>query len=190
MRAETVRKILGTAEQVIGKLVAKSDGNPELLRLQGSMLYEFAQTYATQGDTAKADETARKAFTIAERLAKAEPGNAARQRDLAVAHLWVGNVLATQGGHHAEALQSYRDGLAIIDRMAKAKPGNTDWDSDLMVAYNKVGAALMAQGDLAEALNSYRDGLAIADRLAKAEHPAITADRATSPSAKRGSATS
>ena len=161
MRTETVRKILGTAEQVIGKLVAKSDGNPELLRLQDSMLDEFAQTYATQGDIAKADESARKAFTIAERLAEDEPGNAARQRDLAVAHLWVGNVLAAQG-HLAEALQSYRDGLAILERMAKANPGNPDWNADLLVVQNKVGTMLMQEGDLPAALQSFREGLAIA----------------------------
>ena len=38
MRTETVRKILGTAEEVIGKLVAKSPDNLELLRIQGAML--------------------------------------------------------------------------------------------------------------------------------------------------------
>ena len=58
MRTETVRKILGIAEQVIGKLVEKSEDNPELLDLQATMLHEFAQTYAFQGDTTKANEAA------------------------------------------------------------------------------------------------------------------------------------
>jgi hypothetical protein len=34
MRTETVRKILGSAEEVIAKLVAKSPDNLELLRMQ------------------------------------------------------------------------------------------------------------------------------------------------------------
>ena len=93
MRTETVRKILGTAEQVIDKLVAKSPDNLELLRIQAAMLDEFAQTYAAQGDTAKQEEAARKALAIAERLAKADPGNAGWQRDLAVSYNKVGDVL-------------------------------------------------------------------------------------------------
>ena len=90
MRAETVRKILGTAEQVMAKLVAKSDGKLDLLRLQGVMLNEFAQTYADQGDTSAQEEAARKALAIAERVAKADPGTAEWQRDLFVSyHRWV-----------------------------------------------------------------------------------------------------
>ena len=73
MRTETVRKILGTAEQVIGKLAAKSPDNLELLRLQGVMLNEFAKTYAAQGDTAKQEEAARQALTITNRLAQTDP---------------------------------------------------------------------------------------------------------------------
>jgi hypothetical protein len=66
MRTESVRKILGTAEQVIEKLVAKSENNLALLRLQSSMLDEFSDTYETQGDTAKQEEAARKALAIAQ----------------------------------------------------------------------------------------------------------------------------
>ena len=43
MRTETVRKILGTAEEVIAKLAAKSPDNLELLRIQVAMLDEFAR---------------------------------------------------------------------------------------------------------------------------------------------------
>ena len=118
MRTETVRKILDTAEQVIDKLVAKSEGNLELLRSQASMLNEFAQTYAAQGDTAKQDEAARKALAIFDRLAKADPGNARGQRDLSVSYTKVGNVLVAQG-NLAEALKAYQDSLAIIERLAR-----------------------------------------------------------------------
>ena len=82
MRTETVRKILGTAENVIGKLVEKSNGNLELLHVQAAMLSEFSQTYAAQGDTTKSEDSARKSVAIAERLAAADPANPTWQNDL------------------------------------------------------------------------------------------------------------
>jgi hypothetical protein len=81
------------------------------------MLDEFAKTYAAQGDTAKQDEAARKALAIADRLAKAVPGNTGRQRGLSVAYIRVGDVLVVQGNLTA-ALKAYQDSLAVTDRLA------------------------------------------------------------------------
>jgi hypothetical protein len=74
--------------------------------------------------TAKQKDAARKGLAIADRLAKADPGNASRQRDLSVSYGLVGNVLVAQG-NLTEALQSYRDSLAINERLAKAAPAMT-----------------------------------------------------------------
>jgi tetratricopeptide (TPR) repeat protein len=181
MRTETVRKILGTAEQVIGKLVAKSEGNRELLRLQSSMLDEFAQTYAAQGDTAMASEAAQKEMAIAKRLAEAEPDRAERQRDLTVAYLRVGSLRDAQGDLTG-ALEAYRAGLAIVGDLANANPGNADWETDLLVIHNKIAGVLAQQSDLAAALKSYQAGLAIAERLAEAnpDNPSRQSDLAIS----------
>ena len=86
------------------------------------------------------------ASSDAERLAKADPGNAGWQRDLSVSYEKVGDVLKDQG-NLAEALKAYRDSLAIAERLAKADPGNADWQRDLSVSYDKVGDVLVAQGD-------------------------------------------
>jgi hypothetical protein len=56
---------------------------------------------------------------IADRLAKADPGNAGWQRDLSVSYEKIGDVLVAQG-NLPEALKSYRDRHAIADRLAKA----------------------------------------------------------------------
>jgi tetratricopeptide (TPR) repeat protein len=168
MRTETVRKILGTAEQVIGKLVAKSDGNRDLLHLQSSMLDEFARTYAAQGDTAKQEEMARKELAIAESLVRADPSNAGWQHGLSVAYERVGDVLKAHG-NLAEGLKFYRDGLVIRERLAKADPGNVQLQRNLSVLFERVGDVLLTQGNLAEALSSYRDSLAIRERLAEGD---------------------
>ena len=121
-----------------------------------------------QGNLPEGLKSFTEVLAIADRLAKAEPGNAGWQRDLSVSYEKVGNGLMAQG-HLPEALASFRDGLAIRDRLAKAEPGNAEWQSDLSLSYNKVGTVLVAQGDLPEALKSYQASLTISERLAQAD---------------------
>jgi tetratricopeptide (TPR) repeat protein len=104
----------------------------------------------------------------AERIAKADPGNAGWQRDLSVSYVKIGDVLVAQG-NLPEALKSFRASHDIFDRLAQADPGNAGWQRDLSVSYERIGDVLVAQGNLPEALKSFRDELAIRDRLAKAD---------------------
>ena len=108
------------------------------------------------GDLTAARSTYDQAAATADRLAKADPGNAGWQRDLSVSYDRVGDVLVAQG-NLPEALKAYRDSLAIRDRLAKADPGNAGWQRDLSVSYDRVGDVLVAQGNLPEALKAYRD---------------------------------
>ena len=75
-------------------------------------------------------------LAIAERLAKADPGNAGWQRDLSVSHDKIGDVLRAQGNLPG-ALESYRASLAISERLAKADPGNAGWQRDLSVSHEQ-----------------------------------------------------
>jgi len=96
-----------------------------------------------------------------QRLAAADPGNAAWQRDLAVSHNKVGDVLRAQG--------NLAGALEIGERLAAADPGNAGWQRDLAVSHNKVGDVLRAQGDLAGAVEAYEAALEIGERLAAAD---------------------
>jgi tetratricopeptide (TPR) repeat protein len=165
VRTETVGKILGTAEQVIARLVTRSPDHPEPQGIHAAMLIEFARTYATLGDTANQEQAARKGLAIFERLTKLQPG-AVWEQNLAISYEEVGNVLMAQG-KLAEALNAYQESLAIADGLAKADPNNADWQQLLAHYYNAVGDVLLAQGKLAEALKAYHDSFAIADRFAK-----------------------
>ena len=104
----------------------------------------------------------REQLAIADRLARADPDNAAWQRDLSVSHDRIGDVLVAQS-KLPEALKSFRDALAIRDRLARSDPDNADWQRGLAVSYDRVGDVLMSQGDLNAALKSFRDQLAIAE---------------------------
>lgn len=121
LRTETVRKILGTAEDVIDKLADRADGNPELLRLQSAMFNEFATTYAAQGDTAKQEEAAQKALAIIARLTEEDGDNAGWQRDLSVSYARVGDALEAQGDR-VGALEAYQESLAIRGRLVEENP--------------------------------------------------------------------
>ena len=94
-----------------------------------------------QGNLPEALKSFQGSLAIADRLAKADPGNAGWQRDLSVSYDRVGDVLVAQG-NLPEALKSFRGSLAIADRLAKADPGNAGWQRDLSVSYDRVGDVL------------------------------------------------
>ncbi|MDH5653555.1 MAG: tetratricopeptide repeat protein, partial [Gammaproteobacteria bacterium] len=108
------------------------------------------------------------ALAIAERLARADPGNSQWQRDLSVSHIKIGDVQRGQGSLTA-ALQSYQAALAIAERLARADPGNSQWQRDLSVSHIKIGDVQRGQGSLTAALQSYQAALAIAERLARVD---------------------
>ena len=155
MRTETVRKILGTAEQVIAKLVTKSPDNLELLRIQGAMLTEFAETYAAQGDTAKQEEAARKRWPSPSawpRPTRAMPSGSAISPS-PTARSATCSVGAGQARRGAEA---YQDSLAIVRAPGQGRPQQCGLAARSLVSLDRVGDVLEAQGKLAEALKSYQ----------------------------------
>ena len=129
---------------------------------------DLGDLFVTTGNLSQANEAYRQARSIAESLARSDPGNAGWQRDLSVSFIKVGDVLVAQG-KLTEALKSYRDSLVIFDRLARSDPGNAGWQRDLSVSFIKVGDVLVAQGKLTEALKSYRDSLVIFDTLTRSD---------------------
>jgi len=100
-------------------------------------LIQAGDIWQTFGDLAAALTSYQASLAIAERLAKADPGNAGWQRDLSVSHNKIGDVQEAQGDL-AAALTSYQASLAIRERLAKADPGNAGWQRDLIVSYVKL----------------------------------------------------
>ena len=83
-----------------------------------------------QGNLAQALKWYREGLAVelagADRLAKANPENAAWQHNLSLSYSRVGDVLMAQG-NLAEALKSYQDGLTVAGRLAKSDPENAGW---------------------------------------------------------------
>ena len=84
-----------------------------------------------QGDLAGALTSYRDSLAIRDRLAKADPGNAGWQRDLAISYSKIARVLRQQGDN-AKALDALKQGHAIIARLTAVSPNNSTWKSDLV----------------------------------------------------------
>ena len=74
-----------------------------------------------QGNLAEALKSYRDGLVVADRLAKANPGNADWQRDLAICQGRVGVVLAKQGDA-SHALDMLQQGRAVVARLAEQSP--------------------------------------------------------------------
>ena len=85
---------------------------------------------AAQGNLPSARRLYETAAAIAEPIAKADPGNAGWQRDLAISHGRVATVLVRQG-ERARALGVFRQGREIIAKLKAAALSNATLPKDL-----------------------------------------------------------
>ena len=102
----------------------------------------------------------RPALEIADRLARADPGNAGWQRDLSVSHNKIGDVQVAQG-ELAAGLRSYQVALGIRDRLARADPGNAGWQRDLSISHERIGDVQSALGETKQAIAAFARALDI-----------------------------
>jgi tetratricopeptide (TPR) repeat protein len=142
-RAEDALKLLGGP-------AAENPNDPNYRIALSAAQNELGNILLAQGNLAAALKLFQDSVAIAERLAKADPDNAAWQGDLAISLDKVGDVLTAQG-NIAEAAKSYRNSGIIRDRLAAVDAGNAEWQRDLSVSDNKMGDVLLAQGNSAEA---------------------------------------
>ena len=92
---------------------------------------------------------------IFERLAKSDPGNNSRRRNLSVASSKVGRTLLEQG-NFSDALASFRVSLSITEELAKTDPGNARWQVDLAIDNSDLAQMYTAAGDNASALRHFK----------------------------------
>jgi hypothetical protein len=83
-----------------------------------------------QGNLPGALESYLTSHAIFEHLTKTDPGNGQWQRDLALSHERVAEVLASQGAR-SEAVRAFEKGRAIIIRLRQRSPNNATLPRDL-----------------------------------------------------------
>lgn len=87
----------------------------------------------------RALESFRASLAIRDRLAKADPGNAGWQRDLALSHGRVARALARQGSRR-EAGTAFELGRTIIARLQRQAPDNAKLPEDLAWFEDQIAA--------------------------------------------------
>jgi tetratricopeptide (TPR) repeat protein len=140
---DTVRRILGRADDLLTELTGGEDAPPLLLHTRAAVLGEFAQAYMAQGDLGAARTAATQASNIAQKLAQQDPGNAEWQRDLFISHEGIGGILQAQGDLSG-ALRAYQAGLTIAERLAQQDPGNAEWQRALARVKTKLNQTRVA----------------------------------------------
>jgi tetratricopeptide (TPR) repeat protein len=106
------------------------------------------------------------ALTIARNLARAEPDNPERQRELANILTEIGDFLVQQR-QPVKAIQYHRESFEIRETLMKADPNNAELQSDLSIGHERMGNALMELGDRDAALTSSWKSLKIECKLVK-----------------------
>ncbi len=150
---DTIRRMLGHADDLLDRLAGGETAPAQLRHTRAWALLRFVDTYLAQGDLTAAGLAADQANKIARQLTAAEPGNAEWQRALSVSWAKLGDVRQAQGDL-AGARQAYDESHAIAEELAAADSDNAGWQHDLSVSWAKLGKA-EAQGDLAGALEAY-----------------------------------
>jgi hypothetical protein len=91
---------------------------------------EIGDVQQAQGDLTAALTSYQASLAIAERLAKADPGNAGWHRDLALSYGRVA-VIEMRQGFRDDALNAFQQGRGIIAQLVRQSPDNTTLPKDL-----------------------------------------------------------
>jgi hypothetical protein len=91
---------------------------------------KIGDVQVAQGDLAGAQKSYQDDLAIADKLAKADPGNAEWQRDLSVSY-WKLAKVYLRSVDKVKALDFFRQGQAIMARLTKLSPDNAQWKQDL-----------------------------------------------------------
>jgi tetratricopeptide (TPR) repeat protein len=167
---EHYRSALAIGEQ----LMTERPERAEWVRSVAVAHDRIAHLAAGAGDLEAALAGYREALAIRKRLAARDaeqPGRGTRhggpagQRDLAVSHFLLGDILSNLG-RRDEASVEYRALKELASELATLDPSNVLWQRDLLMAYEKVGETHVWQGNIAAAWAHYQAAHAIALRLA------------------------
>jgi tetratricopeptide (TPR) repeat protein len=165
-RSDLARYALDVVEAWMNARPNDRTKKPKSAREYGVLHERRGNLLALQGDLANARKHYENSLMISQRLAKAEPGNAELQRDLAIGHHKLGIVLFDQGDLLG-AQEHYEADLSIMQRLTEAAPGDDELQRDLNVSFIRLGNMHFTQGDLSGAQARYKAALNIAQQLAK-----------------------
>jgi tetratricopeptide (TPR) repeat protein len=177
--ADTRLTWLRRAEATLDRVVRAGRNTPLLRYRRALMLLSFSDNYYKLGQSTDALQRADEARAQLGDLVAQLPERLPWRRDLAQAHVRIGDVRLDQGAL-ATALTNYRAALDIMQKLVDADPTREEWQVDLARAHEKVGNTVSDRGVLTEAIDHYRRSLDIGTGLSKANPANNDAKQVTS----------
>ncbi|MBZ5679274.1 MAG: hypothetical protein LAO24_04105 [Acidobacteriia bacterium] len=161
--ATPARKLLlDRAVQYLDRVAKDSGGDPDLQRelawgYQRLAVVQGSTTESNLGDSEAAEASDRKALTLFESVAKANPGNVIDQLNVAMIH----RILAFSSLMQPSGKKDLEQAMAITERLIKKDPANPKVRSERSIEYQNLAFMQDAFGDRAHALESYRQNQAL-----------------------------
>ena len=120
--------------------------------------------HANLGDRNGALQSYRKSLAMRQALVAAEPSNTQNQNDLAMSHIYVGDMLGEMGDVR-NTLENYRRAMQIFEGLSKDDPSNVTLHTRVGICQERVAEALAHSGDFKGALDLTLKSLAIAEKV-------------------------
>jgi serine/threonine protein kinase len=169
---------VGDALTTYGKALNLSETavatDPDFRRSLAIDLVDLGAALVKHGLLDEARDYYDRALIVRETLAREEPANLIRQRDLSVIHNRVAGVLQKQGNYEA-SLEHYREALRIRQRIAGMQPDSGRAKRDVGVAHYLVAQALLDLERADEAIRHIRESLRIFEERAELNRNSLRA---------------
>jgi eukaryotic-like serine/threonine-protein kinase len=145
----------------------------DVRNLANSILFELHDAILPLPGSTKARELLlRRAQEYLDSLAQEARGDAALQRERALAYQRIGDVLGSTWqanfGKTSLAIENQKKSLEIFQSLAAADPGNLDLRRDLGTSYRRVCSLLQTNGQFKEALEACSKDLELRESIHKA----------------------
>ncbi|MFM7930603.1 MAG: tetratricopeptide repeat protein, partial [Pirellula sp.] len=98
------------------------------------------------------------------KLAKDDPNDAQKQRDLSISFERLGDVYLKLG-RTDESLEQFMGGLTIRRKLAQDDPNDAQKQRDLMISFFKLGAVHQSTENLLMAVDEYEKGVRVLEQL-------------------------
>lgn len=141
-----------------------TEGQADIEARRANQRITHGDTLLAQGQLEAALEAYKESLAVSRRLARGDPSNARRQRDVSVGLYKVGDVRQRQ--HELDAaLRAYQEGVDICRGLVEQDPLSAESERALFIGLYKVGEVLLARGDIDAAEKAHGEGLTVARRL-------------------------
>ena len=180
-RLAVAASALAAASMLVGTVVSVRQARraerrfEEVRKLANTFLFDLHSEIATLPGATKARHMVVKtAVDYLDRLAKEARGEAALERELAVAYHRLGdaqgNVIRASLGDTDAAIQSYRKAEALLEDVLQRNPRDVEAQAALVPLCAALGDALWYQRRTGDARKALEKGMMVAERLHR-EHP-------------------